>query len=121
MFNVDTQKHAVALRSGDHLLGARDIDGHRLLDENMLLALQGHTRVFGVEPVRRRNVDQVEVTALARPSSIVIGFRMRNVFAEPAHDCGIDICPRGNAKVGIPDKLWDHRQGRTAEADYTDT
>src|SRR4029077_10791083 len=121
VFNVDPQQHAVALRSGDHLLGSRDIDRHRLFDENVLLALQCHARVFGVEPVRSRNIDQVDVTARAQPSSIVIGLRIWKVLAEPVHDLGIDIRRRGNAKVGILDKLRDHGEGCPTEADYANT
>src|SRR5262249_28747564 len=65
MFDVDAQQYAVALRGGDHLLGSRDVDRHRLLDEHVLLVLQSHARVFGVEPVRRRNVNEIDTTARA--------------------------------------------------------
>src|SRR5262245_14738424 len=121
MFDVDAQQYAVALRGGDHLLGSRDIDRHRLLDEHVLLVLQGHARVFGVEPVRRRNVNEIDTTARAEPGRVVVGFRIWKVLAEPVHDLGVDIRRRGNAKIGILDKLWDHGERGPAEADYANT
>ena len=47
-----------------------------------------------------------------------VGLRIGKVLAEPVHDLGIDIRRRSDAKVGIPDKLWDHGEGRPAKADY---
>jgi hypothetical protein len=50
-----------------------------------------------------------------------VGLRIRKVLAEPRHDLRVDIRRRGNAKVRISRKLWNHGEGRPAEADDPNT
>src|SRR5262249_33425402 len=64
-------------------------------------------RVFGVEPVRRGNVNEIDATAREYPGGISVVFRIWKAFAEPVHVLVIDVRRRGNSKVGILEKLWD--------------
>ena len=56
--------HTVLFRRLVHAVAFCDGKGHGLFDDHMFLVLGGGNGVFGVELIRRRNVDEVDVGTL---------------------------------------------------------
>ena len=117
VLHVHAQQHAVALRRGDHRLGALDVDGHRLFDEHVLLGLKRHPCMLGVEVVGGRDVDQVHALARHQPGRVVVDLGVRVVLLEPAQYLFVDVAGRGQLEVGVLGELRDHGAGGAPEPD----
>ena len=61
---ADGEESPGALGGGDHRIGLADVDGHRLLAEDVAAGLQGGDGDLGVEGVRRHDDDDVRAGRL---------------------------------------------------------
>ena len=79
----DHQGRAAGAGSRDHRVALRDREGHRLLDQDMLPGVQERDRLLGVQRVRRRDDDRVQVVPrrerppVRRDLGDLVAFRQR--------------------------------------------